>query len=129
MEHRLCDRVESTIPAFVGTVSGVYARGTIRDVGIGGLFLDVPQKFRRNAYVTVTASLADERGEPRTVRFQGFVTHVQPKGLGMMFSIIDDEVLAALHELLGAEKVEEDLTHLRTRVESHWLLDAGGETG
>jgi hypothetical protein len=100
MEHRCGERIATDIPVTVHKPDHQPIRGVMRNLSCGGAFLRLPDDqamLRGSVYVELRLPYA----ESRRCRWQAFVVHHQPDGVGLMF---DDRQLGDFLPLLAAQK-------------------------
>lgn len=105
MEHRLSARFPATGRAIVdGAPIGIVV-ATVRDVSVGGMFVECGSDvFPVDSLVALSFSLSSDD------QVQGFlipamVVYAKEQGMGLMFVDDESERLAALHDLIHAERV------------------------
>jgi hypothetical protein len=82
--------------------------GWVRNLGPGGMFVETPDSLPEDARVTLDA-LARTDGDVVHLKIAGWVAYAGPKGLGLQFNTLDDEMarrLAALIERFAARETD-----------------------
>jgi len=73
--------------------------GWVRNLSPGGMFVETPDPLPEDARVTVDA-LARTDGEVVHLKIAGWVAYAGPRGLGLQFDALDDEMARRLAVLL-----------------------------
>lgn len=99
MEQRLTDRIDTRIPTRLVTSDGQTVSAVIRDISMGGLFLETAEPLYPDTCVDVCVRMPGRRG---THTVPAVVTNVRGHGVGMRFSAIDYELCNALSNFTPA---------------------------
>jgi len=77
--------------------------GRIRDVGLEGIYVEVPPKgFRENDWLELDMSVPGAAGGP--YRLRAVVTHRDEHGIGLMFADKDARLFRSIAELLRSHR-------------------------
>jgi len=109
MEHRCSIRISSELDAMVNCRRVGVVHATIRDVGLGGMFVETGSiALRMNTPVDVTVRVP-ENGADRLYRLRAWVVWAGQRGAGLMLRSFDDTSYAALRTLVsGAWRLHAD---------------------
>ena len=101
MEHRCSIRVPSEIDAVVNCRKVGVVHATVRDVSLGGLFVETgPMRLRLNTPVNVIVRVA-ENGAARLYRLRAWVVWTGPYGAGLTLRSFDDATNVVLRMLVS----------------------------
>lgn len=98
MEQRWAERIDTRVPTRLMTSDGQIVNAVIRNISMGGFFLETDQLFSPYACVDVCVRLPGESGWC-THKVPAVVTNTRLHGVGLMFSAIDRKLCAALSNL------------------------------
>jgi hypothetical protein len=106
MEHRCSIRISSEVDAVVNCRRVGVVHATIRDVGLGGMFVETGSiALRLNTPVDVTVRVPGNGGH-RPYRLRTWVVWVGSGGAGLMFRSFDDAAAIVLRKLvLGSSRL------------------------
>lgn len=128
-EHRWCERWKADVPVSLKTDSGVWLQCRIRDISVGGMYVEMTNNCSRSDFVVVRIAVGGA-GNRWVQEFPCTVIHHDQRGMGLMLSVVDRSTLPAIETLLdNAER--EPRTRLRAAgsagalSESRWF---GSET-
>lgn len=100
MEHRCSIRIPIKFDALVNCRRAGTVRATIRDVGLGGMFVETGSTaLRPNTPVDVTMSVP-ENGADSLYRLRAWVVWAGRSGGGLMFRSFDDATSVVLRRLV-----------------------------
>lgn len=107
MEHRLTSRTNVAIEAVVELHGGRRVRGTIRNVSLTGLYLEMPHEHAAAVHGVIKLAFplpgSDGVGETETLaHWQGFIVRRDGGGVGAVFDSDVEEDWGGLAGLLGA---------------------------
>lgn len=101
MEHRCSIRISSELSAMVNCRRVGVVHATIRDVGLGGMFVETGSiALRRNTPVDVTVRVPED-GADRLYRLRAWVVWAGQRGAGLMLRTFDGASYAALRTLMS----------------------------
>lgn len=102
MEKRSSVRAPATGPVLLH-VGERTVEGTIRDVGLEGVYVEVsPEGFRENDWLELSVAFPQPGGG--TYRLRAVVTHRDEQGIGVMFGDKDASLFRTLAELLRSHR-------------------------
>lgn len=100
MEHRNSPRRPVTLYTMLNYPSLGLVRGCIRDIGMGGMFVDIG-RIQLPVNATLEASLMLGTSGPRChVQIEAIVVRCAEQGVGLMFDELDGECRHALNRLI-----------------------------
>lgn len=104
MEHRCSIRISSELSAIVNCRRVGVVHATIRDIGLGGMFVETGSiALRMNTPVDVTVRVP-ENGADRLYRLRAWVVWAEQRGAGLMLRSFDDASYAALRTLVSGAR-------------------------
>lgn len=103
MEHRCSIRISSEFDAVVNCRRAGVVRATIKDVGLGGMFVETDSiKLHPNTPVDVTMRVPENTAN-RPYRLRAWVVWTGRGGAGLMLRSVDDATYSALRKLVLEE--------------------------
>lgn len=103
MEHRCSIRIASEFDAVVNCRCVGVVHATIRDIGLGGMFVETGSiALRLNTPVDVTVKVP-EKGAYRQYRLPAWVVWSGPSGAGLMLRSFDRAAYVVLRKLVLAD--------------------------
>jgi PilZ domain len=95
MEHRCSIRIPSALDAIVNCRRVGVVHAKVKDVGLGGMFIETGSiALRLNMPVEVAVRVS-ENGAHRLVRLRALVVWTGPRGAGLMLRSFDDAIYGA----------------------------------
>ncbi len=98
MDQRWTQRIDTRVPTRLQTRDGEVVSAVIRNISLGGFFVETEQPLDPYSCVDVCVRMAGESGWC-THKVPAVVTHIQSQGAGLMFSAIDRRMRTALGDL------------------------------
>jgi hypothetical protein len=104
VEHRCSIRISSELDAVVNCRQVGVVHATIRDIGLGGMFVETGSiALRMNTPVDVTVRVA-ENSAHRLYRLRAWVVWSGQSGAGLMLRSFDDASYAAVRTLVSGAR-------------------------
>ncbi|MCW8889405.1 MAG: PilZ domain-containing protein [Sedimenticola sp.] len=109
MDHRNSPRRPVTLYTMLNYPSLGLVRGCIRDVGMGGMFVDIG-RIQLPVNATLEVSLMFGSSPMKTpLQIEAIVVRCAEQGVGLMFDELDSEIRYALsHLVFGAAGVTDN---------------------
>ncbi len=100
MEHRHGTRKTINIPTTAELSTGKVYTGYIKDISLGGIFIELPSgELWSHAPITLAFTIQDG-DKSKTYRWRGFITRIAEDGAGAMFESANPYEQAGLLALL-----------------------------
>jgi len=114
MEHRWSPRTRADLDVDLSFRGEIISRCKVRDIGMGGLFVEVDREFPRDTVVELKFKVVTDDQETKH-RIRATVARSCESGLGMMFCDFDAGTFRSLQEVL----------HYAQGVSSHVATEGG----
>ncbi|KAA3627023.1 MAG: PilZ domain-containing protein [Proteobacteria bacterium] len=99
MEQRWCERWKTDAPVLVKSGAGGWLSGQMRDISVGGMYVETRRNSLPYTDVVVRIVLGDE-GKHWIQEFPCSVIHNSHQGMGLMLSVVDRSTLPAIKALM-----------------------------
>lgn len=99
MEQRWSPRTRADLDVDLSFRGEILSNCKVRDIGMGGLFIEVKKEFPRDTVVELKFNLKAD-GQDTRHRLRATVARASDNGLGMMFCDFDAGTFRSLQEVL-----------------------------
>lgn len=108
VEHRNSPRRPVTLYTLLNYPSLGLVRGCVRDIGMGGMFVDIG-RIQLPVNATLEASLMLDAEDLKChMQIEAIVVRCAEQGVGLMFDDLDGEIRHALNHLIFGSSEQDD---------------------
>lgn len=100
MEQRWSPRTRANLDVDLSFRGEIISECKVRDIGMGGLFVEIDKEFPRDTVVELKFKIKTEGQNITKHRLRATVARVCDSGLGMMFCDFDAGTFRSLQEVL-----------------------------